>query len=111
MTRDELMHRLSRQPDWRATLMILTCVFPDDFRVWCYVESRSRGDCVQEDPRRRYVLCGRANPIVRCRVADQPGPSASICGKCSISWMSRIRPWSSRRSSHSAKDLLAAKNF
>ena len=26
MTRDELMHRLSRQPDWRATLMILTCV-------------------------------------------------------------------------------------
>ena len=37
MNRHELMHRLSRQPDWRATLMILTCVFPDDFRVWRHV--------------------------------------------------------------------------
>ena len=37
MNRHELMHRLSRQPDWRATLMILTSVFPEDFRVWRHV--------------------------------------------------------------------------
>src|SRR5437773_12470756 len=37
MNRHELMHRLSQQPDWRATLMILTSVFPEDLRVWRHV--------------------------------------------------------------------------
>jgi len=45
MNRHELMHRLSRQPDWRATLMILTSVFPEDFRVWRDV-NLDRDDCL-----------------------------------------------------------------
>ena len=45
MNRHELMHRLSRQSDWRATLMILTSVFPEDFRVWRDV-NLDRDDCL-----------------------------------------------------------------
>src|SRR5437016_10003821 len=37
MNRDEHMQKLSRASDWRAALIILTSAFPEDGRVWQYV--------------------------------------------------------------------------
>jgi alpha-D-ribose 1-methylphosphonate 5-triphosphate synthase subunit PhnL len=38
MNRDDEMARLSRAPDWRATLIILESAFAKDSRVWRYVD-------------------------------------------------------------------------
>jgi len=38
MNRDDEMARLSRAPDWRATLLILESKFAKDSRVWRHVD-------------------------------------------------------------------------
>jgi alpha-D-ribose 1-methylphosphonate 5-triphosphate synthase subunit PhnL len=38
MSRDDEIARLSRAPDWRATLLILETKFAKDSRVWSHVD-------------------------------------------------------------------------
>jgi hypothetical protein len=37
MTKEEQIQKLSRALDWRAALIILSCAFAKDSRVWRYV--------------------------------------------------------------------------